>query len=148
MQTQRIDINKVTPGAYQSLIQLDKYVSETSLPKNLYHLIKVRASLINGCAFCIQSHSNDAITSGETPKRLLALNAWEDSSCFTQEEKAVLALTDQTTLIAGKGVTDKTFDKAINLLGPEKVSHAIMAIACINAWNRIGKATLLIPEIN
>ena len=145
MQTQRIDIAKVTPGAYQSLIELDKYVSQTNLSKLWYHLIKVRASLINGCALCIQSHSNDALANGETAKRLLALNAWEDSPYFTEEEKAVLALTDETTLIKN-GVSDKIFNNAINILGEEKVSHSIMAIACINAWNRIGRATLLIPE--
>lgn len=146
MQTQRIDIAKVTPGAYQSLIQLDKYVSETSLPKSLYHLIKVRASLINGCALCIQSHSNDALKGGETNKRLLALNAWKDSPYFSEEEKAVLALTDEVTLISENGVSDEIFNYAIQVLGEEKVSHSIMAIACINAWNRIGRATLLIPE--
>lgn len=146
MQTQRIDINKVTPGAYQSLIQLDKYVSETGLAKSLYHLIKVRASLINGCALCIQSHSKDALADGETTKRLLALNAWEDSPYFNDEERAVLALTDEATLIAENGVSNKTFENAVKVLGEEKVAHSIMAIACINAWNRIGRATLLIPE--
>ena len=146
MQTQRIDINTVTPGAYQSLIQLDKYVNETNLSKTMYHLIKVRASLINGCALCIQSHSNDALAGGETAKRLLALNSWQDSPYFTNEERIILALTDETTLISENGVSNETFDKAIQVLGNEKVSHAIMAIACINAWNRIGRATLLIPE--
>lgn len=146
MQTQRIDIAKVTPGAYQPLIQLDKNIAATSLSKELYHLIKVRASLINGCALCIQSHSKDALADGETTKRLLALNSWEDSPYFSAEERAVLALTDEATLIAANGVSDVTFDTAVNVLGQEKVSHAIMAIACINAWNRIGRATLLIPE--
>ena len=146
METRRIDINKVTAGAYRSLIQLDKYIIETGLSPALYHLIKVRASLINGCALCIQSHSKDAMSDGETPKRLLALNAWEDSPYFTEEERAVLALTDETTLIAEKGVSDETFSNAVNVLGEEKVSLTIMAIACINAWNRIGRATLLIPD--
>src|SRR5688500_9250513 len=113
MQTQRIDIAKVTPGAYQSLIQLDKYVLETSLSKSLYHLIKIRAYLINGCALCIQSHSKDALTDGETTKRLLALNAWKDSPYFTEEEKAVLTLTDETTLISKQGVSNETFDNVI-----------------------------------
>jgi AhpD family alkylhydroperoxidase len=146
MQTKRIDIAKVTPDAYQSLIQLDKYVSKTGLSNSLYHLIKVRASLINGCAFCIQSHSKDALADGETTQRLLALNAWEDSPYFTEEERTVLALTDEVTSISQKGVSNETFNNAIKVLGEEKVSHSIMAIACINAWNRIGRATLLIPE--
>ncbi|WP_163411559.1 carboxymuconolactone decarboxylase family protein [Flavobacterium ajazii] len=146
MQTQRIDIAKETPGAYQSLIELDRYVSETNLSKSLYHLIKVRASLINGCALCIQSHSKDALADGESTKKLLALSAWEDSPYFSEEEKAVLALTDETTLISKNGVSNEIFDNAIKVLGKEKVSHSIMAIACINAWNRIGRATLLIPE--
>lgn len=145
MQTKRIDINQVKPGAYQSLIQLDKYLVEAGLPKSLYHLVKVRASLINGCALCIQSHSKDALAEGETAQRLLALNAWDDSPYFTAEERAVLALTEEATLIAHHGVSDEVFDKAILVLGKETVSLVIMAIACINAWNRIGRATLLIP---
>jgi AhpD family alkylhydroperoxidase len=116
------------------------------LSKTLYHLIKVRASLINGCAFCIQSHSKDALADGETTQRLLALDAWEDSPYFTSEERAVLALTDETTLISNKGVSDAVFENAVTVLGNENVAHVIMAIACINAWNRIGRATLLIPE--
>jgi AhpD family alkylhydroperoxidase len=146
MQTQRIDINKIMPGAYQPLVQMMKNVENGPLPKNLFNLIYVRGSIINGCAFCIQSHSKDAIASGETPKRIFALNSWEHSPYFSEEEKAVLALTDEATLIVGEGVSDKVFNNAVELLGEEKVSHAIMAIACINALNRIGKATLLIPE--
>ena len=146
MQTRRIDINKVTPGAYHPLILLDKYIGESGLSKTLYHLIKVRASIINGCALCMQSHSKEALADGESVKRLLALNAWQDSPYFSDEEKAVLALTDEATLISEKGVSDEIFNNAMRFLGEEKVSHSIMAIACINAWNRIGRATLLIPE--
>lgn len=146
MQTKRIDINEVTPGAYQPLIQLNKQIAQSGLSKTLYHLIKVRASLINGCAYCIQSHSKDALADGETTSRLLALEAWEDSPYFTREERAVLALTDDTTLISNKGVSDAVFENAVTVLGKKNVADAIMAIACINAWNRIGRATLLIPE--
>jgi AhpD family alkylhydroperoxidase len=146
MQTKRIDINEVAPGAYQPLIQLNKQVAQSGLSKSLNHLIKVRASLINGCAFCIQSHSKDALADGETTQRLLALEAWEESPYFTREERAILALTDETTLISNKGVSDAVFENAVTVLGKENVAHAIMAIAGINAWNRIGRATLLIPE--
>jgi AhpD family alkylhydroperoxidase len=146
MQTKRIDISEVAPGAYQSLIQLNKQIAQSGLSKTLYHLIKVRASLINGCAFCIQSHGKDALADGETAQRLLALDAWEESPYFTSEERAVLALTDETTLISNKGVSDAVFENAVTVLGKENVAHTIMAIACINTWNRIGRATLLIPE--
>ncbi|MGZ3849041.1 MAG: carboxymuconolactone decarboxylase family protein [Flavisolibacter sp.] len=146
MQTKRIDINEVAHGAYQPLIQLNKQIAQSGLSKTLNHLIKVRASLINGCAFCIQSHSKDALGDGETTQRLLALTSWEESPYFTSEERAVLALTDETTLISNKGVSDAVFENAVTVLGKENVAHTIMAIACINAWNRIGRATLLIPE--
>jgi AhpD family alkylhydroperoxidase len=146
MQTERFDVNVVTPGCYDALIDLNKYLAKTSLPKTLHHLIKVRTSLINGCAFCIQTHSKDARADGETEKRLLALTSWADSPYFTGEEKAILALTDETTSISKHGVSDDVFKNAVRLLGEEKVSNAIMAIACMNAWNRIGRATLLIPE--
>lgn len=131
MKTNRIDINDVTPGAYQPLIQLDKYINGSGLPKNIYHLIKIRASIINGCAFCIQSHSKDALSDGETQKRIFALNAWADSPYFSSEERAALALTDETTLIS-EGVSDDVFDSAVKVLGKELVAHTIMAIACIN----------------
>lgn len=146
MQTERFDVNVVTPGCYSPLIDLNSYLAKTSLPKALHHLIKVRTSLINGCAFCIQTHSKDAATDGETNKRLLALSSWAESPYFTQEEKAILALTDEVTSISRHGVSDDVFNAAVKLLGQETVSHAIMAIACMNAWNRIGRATLLIPE--
>jgi alkylhydroperoxidase family enzyme len=86
------------------------------------------------------------LADGESTQRLLTLGAWEDSPYFTDEERAVLALTDETTLISNKGVSDSVFENALTVLGKENVAHAIMAIACINAWNRIGRATLLIPE--
>jgi AhpD family alkylhydroperoxidase len=146
MQTKRINISEVTPGAYQGLIQLDIQIAQSGLSKTFIHLIKVRASLINGCAYCIRAHTKDALAEGETAQRLLSLDAWEESPDFTNEEKAILALTDEATLISNRGVSDAVFENAVKVLGKENVAHAIMAIACINAWNRIGRATLLIPE--
>ncbi len=139
-------MNEVIPDAYNLLIQLDKKITQSGLSKTLRYLIQVRASLINGCAYCIQVHSKDALAEGETTQRLLALNAWEDSPYFTEEERALLALTDQITLIADKGVSDTVFKNAENILGSKNTAYAILAIACINAWNRIGRSTLLTPE--
>jgi len=146
MQTNRNDINEVAPGAYQPLLQLNKQIAQSGLSGTLSHLIKARASLINGCAFCLPSHSQDALADGESTQRLFALAAWEESPYFTAEERAVLALTDETTLISHRGVSDAVVENAVTVLEKEKVAHTLLAIACINAWNRIGRATSLIPE--
>lgn len=146
MYPKRIDINKVAPGAYQALGQFDKYLSGTDLPKSFSHLIKIRASLINGCAFCIQSHSKDALADGESQKRIFALNSWKDSPYFSDNERAVLALTDEATLISENGISDEIFDKAVNLLGEQTVAYIILQIASINAWTRIARSTLLMPD--
>jgi AhpD family alkylhydroperoxidase len=146
METKRMDINEVTPGAYQSLLELNAFLRQSSLSTKDQDLIKVRASIINGCAFCIQTHIKDALENGETTKRIFALNAWEESPYYTEKEKLVLGMTDEITNISKEGLTDRTYQTALEVLGKEYVASVILAVACINAWNRIGRASLLIPN--
>ena len=124
---------------------LEKYINSTELNKVHKHLIKIRASQINGCAFCINMHTEDARKDGETEKRIYALNAWWDTNYFTPEEKALLALTEEVTKITGR-VSDETYETAVNLLGEKYTAEAIMAIVAINGWNRISITTHLMPE--
>ena len=133
----RIDINEIQPEAYKAMFGLETYLGASELEPSLKDLIKVRASQINGCAFCIQMHTEQARKRGETEQRLYALSAWNESPLFSDEERAALALTDAVTNIAEGGVSDEIYDAALEALGTTGLAQSIMQIVTINAWNRI-----------
>ncbi|MCX2582299.1 carboxymuconolactone decarboxylase family protein [Pedobacter sp. MR22-3] len=139
----RINIKKAEPAAYEAMYGLEKYLSNTKIDPILLELIKMRASQINGCAFCLNMHSTDARKIGETEQRLYLLNAWRETTLFTEKEKAVLALTEEVTLIS-KHVSDETYRNASRFFNEQHLAQVIMAIITINAWNRIAIATKLI----
>ena len=132
----RINIQKVEPAAYQAMYGLEKYLSTSKVDPILLELIKMRASQINGCAFCLNMHATDARKIGETEQRLYLLNAWKETTLFTAQEKAVLALTEEVTLISNH-VTDATYNKVAGFFNEQEISQIIMAIVTINAWNRL-----------
>jgi AhpD family alkylhydroperoxidase len=140
----RIKIDQVEPAGYRAILGLEKFIESTPLTKTHKDLIKIRASQINGCAFCIDMHTKEARTAGETEQRIYALNAWRDTPFFTNEERAILALTEEVTLIANH-VKDQTYQDALEALGESYLAQVILAIITINAWNRIGITTQLIP---
>jgi AhpD family alkylhydroperoxidase len=138
----RINIQKVEPAAYQAMFGLEKYLSTSTVDPILLELIKMRASQINGCAFCLNMHSADARKIGETEQRLYLLNAWRETTLFTKEEEAVLALTEEITLISNH-VSNETYNKAASFFDEKTLAQIIMAIVTINAWNRIAISTKL-----
>jgi AhpD family alkylhydroperoxidase len=140
----RIKIDQAEPAGYKAILGLEKFIESTPLTKTHKDLIKIRASQINGCAFCIDMHTKEARKAGETEQRIYALNAWRDTPFFTNEERAILALTEEVTLIANH-VKDETYQMALDALGETYLAQVIMAIITINTWNRIGIATQLIP---
>jgi AhpD family alkylhydroperoxidase len=140
----RIVLGKVAPGAYKAMIAFDKYLETTRLTGTHKDLIKIRASQINGCAFCIDMHTRDARAIGETEQRIYALNAWRETPFFTPEERAILALTEEVTLIH-QHVADKTYNEAAALFDEEYLGQIITAAIVINAWNRVGIATGMQP---
>jgi AhpD family alkylhydroperoxidase len=142
----RIKINQADPAAYKAMLALEHYVESTGLSTKHKDLIKIRASQINGCAFCIDMHTRDARKAGETEQRIYALNAWRDTPFFDEHERAILALTEEVTLIGNK-VSDETYNNAASLFDEHYLAQAIMAIITINAWNRIGITTKLEPEL-
>jgi AhpD family alkylhydroperoxidase len=142
----RVNIQATQPQAYKAMYSLEQYLQSTKLTKTHKELIKIRASQINGCAFCIDMHTKDAIAAGETIQRIVLLNAWRETSLFTPEERAILALTEAVTLIHNGGVSTEIYQEVEKLLGAEYVAQAIMAIATINAWNRIAISTLQQPS--
>lgn len=143
MQT-RIKIDKIEPAGYRAILGLEKFIESTSLTRTHKDLIKIRSSQINGCAFCINMHTLDARKAGETEQRIYALNAWRDTPFFSEEERAILALTEEVTLISNH-VKDETYEQAAKLLDETYLAQVILAIITINTWNRIGIATNLIP---
>ncbi len=141
----RINILQTEPEAYKALLGIDKYLQVTTLTNTHKELIKIRASQINGCAFCINMHTKDARKYGETEQRIYLLNAWKETTLFTEEEKAILALTEEITLISQSGVSDATYQKARELFDEHYLSNIIVAIIGINAWNRVAVTTRLQP---
>ena len=137
----RIDIQTLEPQAYQAMFGLEKYLGTTELDPAIKQLIRIRASQINGCAYCIQMHAAEARKQDETEQRLYALAAWQESPLFDAREQAVLALTDAVTKISDRGLDDKIYERALEALGENGLAQVIMQIVTINAWNRIAVAT-------
>lgn len=139
----RVNIFQTQPEAYKAMFGLEKYIASTSLTSTHKELIKIRASQINGCAFCINMHTTDARKQGETEQRIYLLNAWRETNLYTPEERVILEMTEEITLIQKNGLSDATYAKAKNLFDDDYIGHIMMMITIINAWNRIGIATEL-----
>jgi AhpD family alkylhydroperoxidase len=137
----RVDIQKIEPKAYQSMFSLENYLQHSELTKTHKELIKIRASQINGCAFCIDMHTSDALKYGESERRIFLLNAWKETGLFSEEERTILAMTEEITFIHKNGLSDETYKKAEKLFSPNYIAQIIMAIVAINAWNRISIST-------
>ncbi len=143
----RFKMGKVQPDSYKAMGALDKYMSESSIDKLQREMIKIRASQINGCAYCVNSHTKAARALGETEQRIYLMSVWRESgNIFSEEEKLLLEMTEEITLIHKAGLSDRLYEKAIELFGEEKTAQIIMGIITINAWNRIGVSLNLAPE--
>lgn len=144
----RFNIKTVIPNGLKAMISLETYLAQSSITKTNKELIKIRASQINKCAFCLNMHTQDAIKNGETNQRIFLLNAWEEAgTIFTEEEKVVLAMTEEITLIHQKGLSDETYTNALQFFSETQIADIIMAIITINQWNRVILSThLMIGE--
>ena len=141
----RLNLLQIEPEAYKVMRQFEEYLSGTQIKPLQKELIKIRASQINGCAYCLNMHTKDAIKLGENPQRIFVLNAWRDTVFFSEEEQAILALTEEVTLIPDH-VSDETYDRALKVLGEKTLAQVIMAIIVINSWNRIAITSKTLPE--
>lgn len=142
----RLNMQQIEPEAYKAMFALEKYLSTSKLTAIQKELIKVRASQLNGCAFCLNMHTRDARKIGETEQRLYVVSAWRETTLFTPEERALLALTEEVTLIGQHHVSEATYQQAAALFDEHTLAQAIMAIVVINAWNRIAITTGLPVE--
>jgi AhpD family alkylhydroperoxidase len=133
------NLHTIAADGFKGLVAVGDYLKKSTLSPTVQELVKLRASQINGCAFCVDMHARDAKKAGETDERLFAVAAWREAPYFTDEERAALALTEAATRMADRGdaVPDEVWDEAADHFDEESLAALIMAIAVINAWNRI-----------
>lgn len=133
----RIDYQKTDPKALKGMMQLEKYVANSNLERSLYELVKMRASQINGCAYCLDMHSKDARAAGETEQRLYGLNAWREAPYYSNRERAALAWTEALTEISFNEVPDELYERVREQFDEQEIIALTMAVIAINGWNRI-----------
>ena len=137
----RIDYRKYTQEVQKHLYGLEEYVAASGLDHRLVLLLKMRASQINGCAYCIAMHTDEALRSGEKPERLTLLDAWEESPLYTDKERVVLAWVEELTLIADSGASSESYEALKAHFSAEEIGWLILAAVQINSWNRIAIST-------
>ena len=132
----RMDLAKLAPDAYRHLLQLEGVIAH-HVDRKLLHLVKLRASQINGCAFCLAMHTDEALHDGEPVERLTLLDAWEESTLYSDRERAALAWIEEVTLIADSGASGESFEALKPHFSEEEIAWLTLAAVQINAWNRI-----------
>ena len=132
----RMDLSKLAPDAYRHFLQLEGLIGG-HVERKLLHLLKLRASQINGCAFCIAMHTDEALRDGEPVERLTLLDAWEESSLFSEKERAALAWIEEVTLIADSGASKSAFEALKPHFSEAEIAWLTLAAVQINAWNRM-----------
>lgn len=146
--TSRINFAAASPAVRKALVALD-VASRDGIDPALAELIKIRASQLNGCAFCLHMHTTDARKAGESEERLALVSVWRDASNFFDEkERAVLAFTEAVTLISDAGVPDDVYEDVARHFDEHRIGQLLAQIFTINAWNRIGVSTHLVPGVN
>ena len=132
----RLDITKVSPDLFKAMVGLEKYVEASGLEQKLLDLVKIRASQINGCAYCIVMHTNDARKHGESDEWMHLLNAWDEAPIYSVRERAALTWTEAVTKVSEGHVPDEVYDKARRQLSEKELVDLTAAVISINAWNR------------
>jgi AhpD family alkylhydroperoxidase len=141
----RINFMNVNPGIIQALLGLEKQVSKAGLDTKLLDLVRMRASQINGCAYCLDMHSKDARAAGETEQRLYGLNAWRETPYYSAQERAALEWTEALTLVTEGHVPDDVYERVRGEFSEDELAHLSLAIVAINSWNRLNVAARTVP---
>ncbi|GAA3669196.1 carboxymuconolactone decarboxylase family protein [Nonomuraea antimicrobica] len=144
--TERMDLGTLAGEAYKGMARLDGFVAHSTLPKPLLELVRLRASQINGCAYCVDLHSSDAKAAGESDARLHAVAVWREAPFFTEQERAALAFTEAATRLSTDDLTDEVWEAAARCFSEPELAALVVAVAAINAWNRMAAATRMTPE--
>ncbi len=141
----RLKSAEVDPEGYRAMINLDRYVRSSGLEHSLLELVKIRASQINGCAFCIDMHTKDARAEGETEQRIYALSAWQETPFFSERERAALAWTEALTLISENNVPDELYESVSQQFSEKELVDLTLAVIAINGWNRLAISFRSVP---
>lgn|SRR5690554_3211602 len=143
--TVRLAVDKLTPHISEAMEALDTASRQVSLEAGLLELVRLRASQINGCAYCVNTHSRDARAGGETERRLYALPVWRETPMFTPREKAALELTEAVTRLADREISDELYARVAAHFTEVELAELLWTISVINAWNRLGAAARAWP---
>jgi AhpD family alkylhydroperoxidase len=141
----RIDYVKFNPEPAKALLAMERYLRDCGLDHKLLHLLKMRASQINGCAYCLDMHSKDARALGETEQRLYGLDAWRETPYYTDRERAALAWTEAITMISQTHAPDEVYEEVRKYFDEQQTLNLTYAIAAINSWNRLAIAVRAVP---
>ena len=141
----RIDLMQVTPGVVQAMLGLERQVRRAGLEHGLLDLVRMRASQINGCSYCLDMHSKDARAKGETEQRLYGLDAWRETPYYSARERAALEWTEALTLVAESRVPDDVYERVREQFSEDELVHLSLAIVSINGWNRLNIAARTVP---
>src|SRR5580700_291768 len=141
----RLNYAKTAPGVYDAMEGLEKYLEQCGLEKSLMFLVRLRASQINGCAYCLDMHWKDLRALGETEQRLYSLDAWRECPYYSDRERAALAWTEAVTLITDGHVPDSVYEEVRPHFSEKELSDLTLALAAINAWNRLSIAARIVP---
>jgi AhpD family alkylhydroperoxidase len=141
----RFNYAKAAPGVYKAMLGLDQYLEDCGLEESLLHLMRLRASQINGCAYCLDMHWKDLRTSGEQEQRLYSLDAWRECPYYSERERAALAWTEAVTLITAGHVPDAVYEEALAHFSERELSDLTLAVTVINTWNRLSIAARTVP---
>lgn len=141
----RLDIWKEEPIYWDAILAIDKRLAASSVSRSLLELIKIRISQINKCVYCIEYHSQDAMQRGETPNRIFALSAWQESPLFNDSEKAALQVAEEVTHISVHGVSDQAYEKLKGHFNTKEIADIIVCACHINFLNRVGISTKTVP---
>ena len=141
----RIEYTEVSPGVVEAMRALEKYVRTCGLEPKLLELIKIRASQINGCAYCLDMHTKDARARGETEQRIYALNAWRETPFFTERERAALAWTESVTQVSTSHIPDDVYEIVRQHFDEKETVNITSAVVAINGWNRLAIAFRFVP---
>ena len=141
----RLNYGKIAPGAYEAMDALDRYLQTCDVERSLIMLVQLRASQINGCAYCLDMHWKDLCAHGEHEQRLYSLDAWRECPYYTDRERAALAWTEAVTLIADDHVPDALYQEVKPHFSEKELADLTLAMAAINAWNRLSIAGRLTP---
>ncbi|MDN5795936.1 MAG: carboxymuconolactone decarboxylase family protein [Intrasporangium sp.] len=146
---QRLSVKDSSPQAYAAVLGLERFIHSQGLAPGLIHLVKIRASQLNGCAYCLSMHHHEARQDGEKQSRLDMLSAWREAApLYSEQEQAALRLTEEVTLIGEHGVSDEVWAAVTDAFSEQEVVTLVMAIATINVWNRLAVTSHQTPDLH